>query len=322
MQRAGLVNYGHGAILFLFFGACVALIPYMVEARFIDANVQCPPGGKKNQPCTDNTNGYTTKGTCSFVYVCKANQVDPKTPPPCSPGSADCPKGTSYPPAYTPTPRPIQIASTSEAIPHTAVSSFEQGILDAVFDAESNDIRAAVDVEEVIASANTQLRALAGDSAEELLSYVPESFATDSSTLFASLRDAAVTLSPGSLHYDQVLDLQNGVKVAFATGGSFGSVAAHTSGSNGKDSNGSDPYELQGDWHAFSRAADSMANAIVYGTRSLAALLLADFSVAGDYGSFALERFKTSLALLGGMMKDAVMQAWLFLYHLLYPDSV
>ncbi|MDP3645595.1 MAG: hypothetical protein Q8R25_00710 [bacterium] len=55
--------------------ACFAIFTHVPIARAInmDADKQCPPGGKVGQQCKDVTNGYTTQGKCTHIYVCKAS---------------------------------------------------------------------------------------------------------------------------------------------------------------------------------------------------------------------------------------------------------
>src|SRR3989344_989744 len=162
------MSHTHGTLISLLVFVCAAsflfFFPEAVRAVYMDADAQCPPGGKINQPCKDNTHGYITKGKCAFVYVCKADNVDSKTPPICAGGKADCPVGGPPPASFNPYPKPIKIASGSPAIPASSISEFEANVLNMAFAGGGSDVSPAVNLENLSTSANASLAALLPES--------------------------------------------------------------------------------------------------------------------------------------------------------------
>lgn len=270
------------------------LLAPRADARYTEANVQCPPGGKIGQSCTDNTNGYQTKGKCAYVYVCKATNVDSKVPPTCVGGKGDCPVGGPPPSDFNPYPKPIKIASTSAPIPKSGITGVEQGVLNSVF-SDSDEIDPSVDLDAVSANANAQLYALYGaDTGEEILAYIPESFDTKTSTLFESLRAEAVALSPGQLVKSSGGTVTVAQRLAYASGGFFGGTPAYGAGGSDTDASAEISTAVLADaaWSAPRFLAKSFAHAM----KAALSVILADFSAAGTEWHAAGTDMRVALA--------------------------
>lgn len=278
-------------VLFTLALVASAFLTPRAEARYIEANTQCPPGGKVGQPCVDTTNGYRTKGKCAYVYVCRATDVNDGTPPICAGGS--CPIGGPPPSNFNPYPKPIAVASGSPTIPKGGLSEVEQRVLDSVF-GENDAIDPDIDLAEASAAANTQLRSLKEYSdAEDLLLYTPESFDEKTSALFEDLRAQVVTLAPGQR---LPRDAESGasVRLAYAGGGFFGGGAL----TGGPDVGASINVR------SFREAPQLLARAFANAVDAVINILLADFAAAGQAWADATVDFKLSMLYFGAAFKS------------------
>lgn len=307
------MSHAHGVLISLLVFSCTASFLFFfhdAEAVYIDADIQCPPGGKIDQPCKDVTNGYTTKGKCKHIYVCKADKVDTKTPPICAGGKSDCPIGGPPPTGFNPYPKPIKVASGSPAIPKSAISQFEAGVLDSVF-SDSDEIDPSVDLEAVSEEANAHLHELFGGDDEEILTYVPESFDTKTSALFSHLRESAVTLSPGQLAKSGTgITGSISERLAYASGGFFGGPPIYGGGGSTQGEDASLGAVLANDLWSMPRF---LAMAVAHAVKSIGLILLADFGAAGI--EWAAARADVIAAL--SYAKDAFVALWRIFEHFL-----
>lgn len=281
----------------LFAVVCVVCIfsllnPAPASARYIDADVQCPPGGQVNQPCKDNTNGYVTSGHCTHIYVCKADKYKSGPPKICTGGSADCPKGGDYPNP----PQRYPTASATSGIQSEGVSMVEQGTLDRVFGTNGNAVDPSVDLAKISAEANAELLALRanqGKTSEEILTYTPESFATTTSSIFAHLREGAVALSIGQFGHGIPDATATAQRLAYFSGGFFGDVLPpNDSGNAGGKAQENVLQSLVDLLIAFPTL---LGQALLFFLYAIGAILLADFSQAAHYA--AASRIEWHLAL-------------------------
>lgn len=278
----------------VFFFVCVFVMsqPSITLARYTEANVQCPPGGKVKQPCKDNTNGYVTQGTCAYVYVCKADNVKSQEPPICAGGKSDCPIGGPPPSSFNPYPRPVKIASTSTPIPKTGISGVEQSVLDQVF-GNSDTIDPSVDLVQVAEKANVELLATQEYSkTDDLLTYAPQSFDAKTSTLFASLREQAVALFPGQS--PGTVNTNSAVKFGFPSGTPIGtSFGAPGSSLEGRMNVGKEiSVDLMGSGAYFAQGIGSVLHALI-------SVILADFTAASQAWADAKINFSLAFSHFG-----------------------
>lgn len=276
--------------------ACMVAVP-RADAIDAESNMQCAPGGKKGQKCMDNTNGYQTQGTCAYVYVCKADNVNSQTPPVCANGS--CPMGGPPPSNFNPYRKPITVASGSPEIPQSDISLLEQGVLNSVFGSGSTTLGSDADLQKISAAANARLNALSGDE-EDILLYAPESFDSKTSVLFDQLRDQAVSLAPGLIKNGQT-GTGGAVRLAYAGGGFFGGDVG--------GAGGSDPG-IAIDLRSFIDAPQLFARGFANMVTAILQVLLADFSSAAQSWADARADFALSFQYLGTALTSLFAFLW------------
>ncbi len=316
-----------GAIVLILYAS---LVPDVTRAVKNDANKQCPPGGQKGQPCKDNTNGYITNGKCKFIYFCSATDYDKNPPSKCDGaiGSQNCPVGKPYSASSATQPSATQptgsiskkgAASTPRIrISGRSISEIEDGVLDAAFSSEE-DVSPDVDPEVLSESGNAALYALLDMTAEEaeeegLLTYAPESFGAETSTLYQSLRDSAIQLSANKPEEkDAILLYPEANTRVFISDGSFESVTLYASG-------GSDPRSLltsRAGWSAFSGYLSSnlsswigsLLSALVHVLLAIGNIVIADFAASGAHWDAAQADFASAYAHLGRAFSALFIQA-------------
>ncbi len=279
-----------GLFASLLFVACVIAYPTISRATGTQADQQCQPGGKIGQKCTDNTHGYKTQGKCAYVYVCKADSVPSNEPPLCTGGGKDCPVGGPSPSNFNPYPKAIKIASGSPSIPTSSISDLEKGVLGAAF---ASDEATPTDLADLSASANVSLKTILdaqGEDSSDALAFVPESFQKETSTLFAGLRENAVTLGPGQKPTVAVDALGN-VRLAFPSndGTSFGATFDASSDENSTGISFADDLIL-----AATNAPRHFALGFYHAGQAALMVVLADFSSARAEWNVATENLTSA----------------------------